>query len=230
MRAAIKSTLTAAVIAALACVAAPMSAFANGLPEKTTADMIKVAPSSSATVYKHGLCRKVKNDNTDPVLVPLNTAAEWAGASGFITNIASMPKVSLTRCAPSGYDLAFCYYMQNSGGHGQYCGPTSVGSRNPRLIYTAGAFASDPATLKEVMNIAEHNRCAGEDRASSILFSDPQRAYDSVKNKIDWSSGRDWCFVFSYSYISDHMMEGGDSGSGANSTYAYMRVWNPNAN
>lgn len=229
MRAAMKSMLTATVIAALASVAAPMSAFANGLPAKTTVDTVKVAPTSSTTVYKHGRCRKVTNNNADPILVPLSAAAEWSGASGFIPNIASMPNVSLSRCAPSGYDLAFCYYHQTSGGYGWYCGPTSIGPMNPRLIYTAGVFDSDTATLKEIMNIADSNRCAGESNAHGI-WHDPQGAYDSVKNKIDWSSGRDWCFVWSHSFITDHQMEGGDSGSGSVRTYAYMRVWNPNVN
>lgn len=206
----------------------PTGATANGMPEQTTASSLSIAPAETKTVYKHGLCRRVKNANSQAILVPLENSAEWKGGSSFTGNIADMTGVTVTPCAPTGFDVAFCYYQMNRGGYGAYCGPTSIGTMNPRLLRGSGAFDVSTETLKDIIAINQSHRC--NVTASTIMFSDPQRAYDQVKNNIDWSSGRDWCILATYSYVSDHMMEGGDSGSGYNAVHGLMRVWNPSMN
>lgn len=216
-----------ALVAALGLAASPGHA-ADGLPEKTTTNLIELDAATTATVYKFNVCRRVRNTNSLPILIPLAAAAEWTGAPGFLSNLSDMSGVSVTKCASNGYDVAFCYYQMNSGGYGQFCGSTSLGTMNPRLLYTASAFDTSTAELKEIMALKDSHRCNVD--APSRLFVDPQGAYDEIKNDITWSAGQDWCLAVVYEYHADHMYEGGDSGSGTNITYGIMRVWNPAAN
>lgn len=57
-----------------------------------------VTPSGTSLINAHGLCRSVTNRNSNPIMVPTNSVAEWVVGLGnsFLTNV------------PFGVEIGFC--------------------------------------------------------------------------------------------------------------------------
>lgn len=211
-------------------------------PEETTADMVEVDAGERITIYRHNVCRRVKNAGNTPFMVPVNSSSEWVGGSGFIPNSGAMPNVLVTPCFPSGMDLAFCYYTSTGGGYGDYFCGIGNESTTPTLRFTSGDFSSSLATMNAIKNAntgsagldrTGASRCVSDASGSEIRhrFSgmDPQWAYNEIKDDIYWPAGVRWCLAYGYRKITDHQASGGDSGTGYDAAVSVMRIWNPNA-
>ncbi|WP_374291728.1 hypothetical protein [Paenirhodobacter enshiensis] len=83
---------TVALVAAL--VAGPAAA------QEVQPGIFKVAAKSELKIDRHKTCRIIKNNSSNPVMVPTKTAQEWStGTNAFLTNISNMPGVTASACA-----------------------------------------------------------------------------------------------------------------------------------
>lgn len=242
---AIRPLVTAIAVFGLA---APATAQMAPPPEETTADMVEVDAGERITIYRHNVCRRVKNAGNTPFMVPVNSSSEWTGGSGFIPNSGAMPNVLVTPCFPSGMDLAFCYYTNTGGGYGDYFCGNGNESPTPTLRFTSGDFSSSLATMiaikdangpaygsaHSILNSNGASRCVSDASGGELdrqIFAgrDPLWAYDEIKDDIYWPAGVRWCLAYGWRKITDHQMGGGDSGTGYDAAVSVMRIWNPNA-
>lgn len=64
--------------------------------------IFQVAAKSELKIDRHQTCRIIKNNGTNPVMVPTKTAQEWStGTNAFLTNISNIPGVTATSCVRS---------------------------------------------------------------------------------------------------------------------------------
>lgn len=84
-----------ALLGAIAVVAQPVQLLgANGAE-----NIVQVPLGGAEEVDAHGICRKILNEGTNTILVPVRSAEEWSsGENAFLNNIAGMSG-SLSRAA-----------------------------------------------------------------------------------------------------------------------------------
>lgn len=110
-----------ALLGAIAVVAQPVQLLgANG-----EENIVQVPLGGAQEVDAHGICRKILNEGTNTILVPVRSAEEWSsGENAFLNNIAGMSGVSIESCGPAFEWLhvsATCYYPPMPNGPNMGC-------------------------------------------------------------------------------------------------------------
>lgn len=61
--------------------------------------IFQVATGESQKIDRFGVCRVIKNDGENPIMVPAGGEEQWStGAGSFLQNTVNMPGVSVTTC------------------------------------------------------------------------------------------------------------------------------------
>lgn len=68
----------------------------------------EIPPGATAEVSEQSVCRKVTNNGTGKIMVPVRSAQEWAvGGGAFLNNLMDMDDVGIEKC--DGYQDDYCF-------------------------------------------------------------------------------------------------------------------------
>lgn len=63
--------------------------------------IFKVAKGASQKIDRFGVCKVIKNDGANPIMVPAGSKEQWStGGGSFLHNVSKMPGVSADGCTP----------------------------------------------------------------------------------------------------------------------------------
>lgn len=230
-----RSAIACAMTAAIAAVGAtPVAA----------QDFETVRSGQTKAVIAHGHCRQVTNGFEDSISIPLATFDEWMGRDGFVVNTASLPNITIRRCAENTnwWDAAICR-TTDPGGHmfGYDTDGCKMAYRPDFRVLQQSQFlpvtTADGALWEESFEWQEARpgqtpparmvaACTRSGRALSARVwgsGDPfGPALQNMITNYQVPAGHVWCIVRVENYGS-HASSGGHESTGASLTY--IRLW-----